>query len=367
MDQATDYKRQVNQLAARNQKLAGLLKESRVKLEQLFAEVNALAEPASTYGVFLGYSPTHSEVGTTAEVYTNGRTMQLKVSPNVEPGSLVAGQQVRLGDGFVVVEGCAPDSTGELATVVERLGDQRLIVANSSGEEKVVLLSQALREETRVPAGEIVLVDPKAAIALEKVEKTELSQLSLEEVPDVRYEDIGGLDEQISQIRDSVELPFIHPDLYHQYELQPPKGVLLYGPPGCGKTLIAKAVAHSLAQQLGSDGSSYFLNIKGPELLNKYVGETERRIRLIFERARELAQLSSDQPVVIFFDEMESIFRTRGSGVSSDMETTVVPQLLTELDGVESLSNVIVIGATNREELIDPAIMRPGPVSYTHL
>ena len=192
------------------------------------------------------------------------------------------------------------------------------------------------------------------------MEKTEVSQLSLEEVPDVRYEDIGGLDEQISQIRDSVELPFIHPDLYHQFELQPPKGVLLYGPPGCGKTLIAKAVAHSLAQQLGSEGTSYFLNIKGPELLNKYVGETERRIRLIFERARELAQLSADRPVVIFFDEMESIFRTRGSGVSSDMETTVVPQLLTELDGVESLSNVIVIGATNREELIDPAIMRPG-------
>ena len=360
MDEATDYKRQVSQLAARNQKLAGLLKESRVKLEQLFAELNALAEPASTYGVFLGYSPNHSEVGTTAEVYTNGRIMQLKVSPNVEPGSLSAGQQVRLGNGFVVVEGCPPERTGELATVVERLSQDRLIVANSSGEEKVVLLAQALREDTRVSAGEVILVDPKAAIALEKVEKTEVSQLSLEEVPDVRYEDIGGLDEQISQIRDSVELPFIHPDLYHQFELQPPKGVLLYGPPGCGKTLIAKAVAHSLAQQLGSEGTSYFLNIKGPELLNKYVGETERRIRLIFERARELAQLSADRPVVIFFDEMESIFRTRGSGVSSDMETTVVPQLLMELDGVESLSNVIVIGATNREELIDPAIMRPG-------
>ena len=316
MDEATDYKRQVSQLAARNQKLAGLLKESRVKLEQLFAELNALAEPASTYGVFLGYSPNHSEVGTTAEVYTNGRIMQLKVSPNVEPGSLSAGQQVRLGDGFVVVEGSPPERTGELATVVERLSQDRLIVANSSGEEKVVLLAQALREDTRVSAGEGVLVDPKAAIALEKVEKTEVTQLSLEEVPDVRYEDIGGLDEQISQIRDSVELPFIHPDLYHQYELQPPKGVLLYGPPGCGKTLIAKAVAHSLAQQLGSDGTSYFLNIKGPELLNKYVGETERRIRLIFERARELAQLSADRPVVIFFDEMESIFRTRGSGVS---------------------------------------------------
>ena len=358
MDEATDNKRQLSQLAARNQKLVELLQKSRAELEQLFAEVNALAEPASTYGVFLAYSPHQSEVGTTAEVYTNGRVMQLKVSPNVEPGSLQVGQQVRLGDGFVVVEGCAPTRTGELATVVERLDQRRAVVANSAGDNRVVLLAQALQESVR--AGEVVLLDTKASVAVEKVDQAEVSQLSLEEVPDVRYEDIGGLDEQISQIRDSVELPFIHPELYREYGLQPPKGVLLYGPPGCGKTLIAKAVANSLSTQMGGDGSSYFLNVKGPELLNKYVGETERRIRLIFERARELAQASADRPVVIFFDEMESIFRTRGSGVSSDMETTVVPQLLTELDGVEGLSNVVIIGATNREELIDPAIMRPG-------
>ena len=210
----------------------------------------------------------------------------------------------------------------------------------------------------RPRAGDTVLVDLKAGYVFEIIPKTEVARLVLEETPDATYADIGGLDTQIEQIHDAVELPFTHPQLYRDYQLHPPKGVLLYGPPGCGKTLIAKAVANSLASRVGDGESSYFINVKGPELLNKYVGETERRIRLIFERARELAE--AGRPVIIFFDEMDSIFRTRGSGVSSDMETTVVPQLLTELDGVESLSNVIVIGATNREELIDPAVLRPG-------
>lgn len=355
-------RRQIEQLAERNAKLAALLKDARTKLQQMLAEVDALAEPASTYGVFLGYSGRAHDSRRDAEVYTNGRAMRVKISPNLEPGSLQVGQQVRLGEGFVVVEGCAPVNTGALATLQERLGTDRAVVINSAGEEQVVLLGTVLRDTVR--AGDTLLVEPKSGVATERVHKTEVAQLTLEEVPDVSYEDIGGLDEQISLIRDSVELPFLHPELYRQYDLQPPKGVLLYGPPGCGKTLIAKAVAHSLSASLGATAPSYFLNVKGPELLNKFVGETERRIRLIFERARELASEptadGSQRPVIIFFDEMESIFRTRGSGVSSDMEATVVPQLLTELDGVEKLSNVIVIGATNREELIDPAIMRPG-------
>ena len=358
----TQLRRQIDQLSERNTKLAALLKDARVKLQQLLAEVDALAEPASTYGVFLGYSGRPHDSRRDAEVYTNGRVMRVKISPNLEPGSLQVGQQVRLGEGFVVVEACAPVNTGSLATLHERLGTDRAVITNSAGEEQVVVLAAHLRDEVR--AGDTLLIEPKSAVAAERVHKTEVAQLTLEEVPDVSYDDIGGLDEQISQIRDSVELPFLHPDLYRQYDLQPPKGVLLYGPPGCGKTLIAKAVAHSLSSSLGATAPSYFLNVKGPELLNKYVGETERRIRLIFERARELASEPSEdgslRPVIIFFDEMESIFRTRGSGVSSDMETTVVPQLLTELDGVEKLNNVIVIGATNREELIDPAIMRPG-------
>ena len=358
----TQLRRQMDQLSERNTKLAALLKDARVKLQQLLAEVDALAEPASTYGVFLGYSGRPQDSRRDAEVYTNGRVMRVKISPNLEPGSLKVGQQVRLGEGFVVVEGCAPVSTGSLGTLQERIGTDRAVVTNSAGEGQVILLAADLRDTVR--AGDTLLIEPKSAVASERVHKTEVAQLTLEEVPDVSYEDIGGLDEQISQIRDSVELPFLHPDLYRQFDLQPPKGVLLYGPPGCGKTLIAKAVAHSLSASLGATAPSYFLNVKGPELLNKFVGETERRIRLIFERARELASEQtadgSQRPVIIFFDEMESIFRTRGSGVSSDMETTVVPQLLTELDGVEKLNNVIVIGATNREELIDPAIMRPG-------
>ena len=358
MNVTTDLEKQVEQLSSRNVKLAGLLQESRDKLQQMLAEVNALSEPASTYGLFLGYSGRGHDSRRDAEVYTNGRPMRLKISPSLEPGILRVGQQVRLGDGFVVVEACNPPRIGALRTIVEVLGTERAIVATAAGEEEVIVLAEDLRSCVR--AGDTILIDSKAGLASEKVHKTEITQLSLEEVPDVSYSDIGGLEAQISQIRDSVELPFLHPELYRAYELAPPKGVLLYGPPGCGKTLIAKAVANSLAKHMGGASSSYFINVKGPELLNKFVGETERRIRLIFERARELASADATRPVIIFFDEMESIFRTRGSGVSSDMETTVVPQLLTELDGVEQLSNVIVIGATNREELIDPAIMRPG-------
>ncbi len=347
-----DLNRKIQALNSRNAKLAQLLKGSREKLRDLSAQIDALAEPASTYGVFLD----HRGAGRDAEVFTGGRRMRLKVSPQVAAADLVPGTLVRLGDGSIVVEACGFENTGELAMLTERIGRRRALVANHTGDERLVRLAEPLVDTAR--AGDTLLIDSRAGFAFERIPKTEVSQLSLEEVPDVTYTDVGGLDAQINQIQDAVELPFSHPDLYRSYRLAPPKGVLLYGPPGCGKTMIAKAVANSLASRLGDGSPSYFLNVKGPELLNKFVGETERRIRLIFERARELA--SDGRPVIIFFDEMESIFRTRGSGVSSDMETTIVPQLLTEMDGVENLSNVIIIGATNREELIDPAILRPG-------
>ncbi|WP_257158228.1 proteasome ATPase [Corynebacterium cystitidis] len=347
-----ELKRTNQSLSSRNAKLAQLLRQSRDQLQDLHAQIDALGEPASTYGIFLA----GSHRGKEAEVFTSGRQMRLKVSPNIEPGTLEPGHLVRLGEGLVVVEACGFPTSGTLATLIEKVGTRRAIVADQLGNESLVHLTSPLRTKAR--AGDTVLIDAKAGYAVERVEKTEVSQLSLEQIPDVSYDDIGGLGPQIETIQDSVELPFSHPELYKQYELLPPKGLLLYGPPGCGKTLIAKAVANSLSQRIGDGGRAYFLNIKGPELLNKFVGETERRIRLIFERARELA--GEGRPVIIFFDEMESIFRTRGSGVSSDMETTVVPQLLTEIDGVEGISNVIVIGATNREELIDPAILRPG-------
>ncbi|WP_376780200.1 proteasome ATPase [Corynebacterium vitaeruminis] len=350
------FKRTASDLATRNTKLAELLKASRDKLKVLTLQLEEMAVPPSTYGTFLEFS----SGGKTAEVFTAGRKMRLMISPLVDQALLVPGVQVRLGEASQIVEACEFDTTGNLAVLSELIGADRALVTDHNGEERLVRLASPLLKNAQRPprAGDTVLIDAKAGYAFEIVPKTEVAKLALEEVPDVEYSDIGGLDDQIEQIQDAVELPFAHPELYRAYNLHPPKGVLLYGPPGCGKTLIAKAVANSLSSRLGTGGKSYFINVKGPELLNKFVGETERRIRLIFERARELA--SDGRPVIIFFDEMESIFRTRGSGVSSDMETTVVPQLLTELDGVEGISNVIVIGATNREELIDPAILRPG-------
>ncbi|QPK82360.1 proteasome ATPase [Corynebacterium qintianiae] len=347
-----ELKRENQAMSSRNKQLAELLKASRDKLNDLYAQLESLEEPANPYGVYLS----GSRKGLEAEIFTSGRRMRVKVSPNVAPGSLVPGALVRLGDGTVIVEACGFDTAGQLGTMVERIGTDRAVVADQQGAETLVHLAQPLLATAR--SGDTLLYDPRVGYAFERVPKTEVNQLSLEEVPDVTYADIGGLATQIETIRDSVELPFAHPELYRAYDLAPPKGLLLYGPPGCGKTLIAKAVANSLSNRIGDGGSAHFINVKGPELLNKFVGETERRIRLIFERARELA--SDGRPVIVFFDEMESIFRTRGSGVSSDMETTVVPQLLTEIDGVEDIANVIVIGATNREELIDPAILRPG-------
>ncbi|GAB3074710.1 proteasome ATPase [Corynebacterium aquatimens] len=347
-----ELKRKNAALGARNKQLSQVLQVTRDRFQGLTQQVDELAKPTCTYGVFLE----SFRGGKEADVFTGGRRLRVNISPNVEPTSLTPGVRVRLGEGAIVVEARGFSDTGTLATLVERVGGDRAIAADMQGSESLVHLTEKLQREAR--AGDTVLVDNRVGFAFEVIPKTEVAQLTLEEIPDVTYDDIGGLHEQIETIRDSVELPFMYPDLYKQYHLAPPKGLLLYGPPGCGKTLIAKAVANSLSARIGDGGSAHFLNIKGPELLNKYVGETERRIRLIFERARELA--GEGRPVIVFFDEMESIFRTRGSGVSSDMETTVVPQLLTEIDGVEDLANVIVIGATNREELIDPAILRPG-------
>ncbi|GAA3439972.1 proteasome ATPase [Kutzneria kofuensis] len=354
----------VSQLTERNTKLVDTLREARSQLLALREEVDRLAQPPSGYGVYLaGY-----EDGT-VDVFTAGRRMRVAVSPAVDGGTLKLGQSVRLNEALTVVETGGFERTGEVCILRELLNDYesgavRALVVGHADEERVVWLADPLVDAPLKP-GDSLLVDSKAGYAYERVPKAEVEDLVLEEVPDVDYRDIGGLFRQIEQIRDAVEMPFLHAELFHEYQLRPPKGVLLYGPPGCGKTLIAKAVANSLAKQVAAargddDGQakSYFLNIKGPELLNKFVGETERHIRLIFQRAREKA--SEGTPVIVFFDEMDSIFRTRGSGVSSDVETTIVPQLLAEIDGVEGLENVIVIGASNREDMIDPAILRPG-------
>jgi proteasome-associated ATPase len=361
----TEASERVSQLTERNAKLVDTLREARSQLLALREEVDRLAQPPSGYGVFL----TGHDDGT-VDVFTAGRRMRVSVSPAVENDSLCRGQSVRLNEALTVVEGGGYERIGEVSTLRELLTDDddkpsRALVVGHADEERVVWLADPLIASPLKP-GDSLLVDTKSGYAYERVPKAEVEDLVLEEVPDVDYSDIGGLFRQIEQIRDAVELPFLHAELFAEYELRPPKGVLLYGPPGCGKTLIAKAVANSLAKKVAAargdsapkDAKSYFLNIKGPELLNKFVGETERHIRLIFQRAREKA--SEGTPVIVFFDEMDSIFRTRGSGVSSDVETTIVPQLLSEIDGVEGLENVIVIGASNREDMIDPAILRPG-------
>jgi proteasome-associated ATPase len=358
-DRLTEAQTRAAGLTERNERLADTLREARDQMVALKQEIDRLAQPPSGYGVFLELF----EDGT-VDIFTAGRKLRVAVSPDVATAELQRGQEVMLNEAMNVVAARGHERAGEVVMLKELLeGGDRALVIGHTDEERVIHLSDLLRKQPLRP-GDSLLLEPRAAYAYEKVPKSEVEELVLEEVPDIDYSDIGGLTKQIEAIRDAVELPFLHAELFREHELKPPKGILLYGPPGCGKTLIAKAVANSLAKQIarvrGGDehGRSYFLNIKGPELLNKYVGETERHIRLVFQRAREKA--SEGTPVIIFFDEMDSIFRTRGSGVSSDVENTIVPQMLSEIDGVEGLENVIVIGASNREDMIDPAILRPG-------
>ncbi len=356
-EQVARLRAQVSQLAAQNDRLASTLRDARDQIVALKAEVDRLAQPPNTFGVYVA----PAEDGT-VEVVSSGRKMRVAVSPSVETADLQPGQEVMLNEAFNVVAARAFERTGEIVILKDVIDDDRALVVAHADEERVVQLSGPLREE-KLRVGDALMLEGRSGFVFEKIPRAEVEELVLEEVPDIDYSDIGGLSAQIEQIRDAVELPFLHPDLFREHGLKPPKGILLYGPPGCGKTLIAKAVANSLAKKAAEmrgvkESKSYFLNVKGPELLNKYVGETERHIRLIFARAREKA--GEGTPVVVFFDEMDSLFRTRGSGVSSDVETTIVPQLLSEIDGVERLENVIVIGASNREDMIDPAILRPG-------
>ena len=352
-----ETKGQLAQAVSQNEKLTYTLREAREHIATLRDEVDKLTQPPSGYGTVLGFNDDE-----TVDVHASGRKMRVAVQPELQ-GQLERGQEVVLNESFNIVLARRPERTGEIATIKEVLGDgERAMIVGRADENRVVELGDGLLDSP-LRSGDTVLFEPRAGIILERLPRPEVEDLVLEEVPDVSYNDVGGLDDQIEQITDAVELPFVHQGLFSEYDLPAPKGILLYGPPGCGKTLIAKAVANSLAKKVAEvsgdhEARSYFLNIKGPELLNKYVGETERQIRLVFQRAREKSE--QGWPVIVFFDEMESLFRTRGSGISSDIESTIVPQLLAEIDGVETLKNVIVIGASNREDLIDPAILRPG-------
>lgn len=353
-----ETKGQLAHAVAQNEKLSYTLREAREHISALREEVDKLTQPPSAYGVVVGKNDDE-----TIDVLTSGRKMRVNLHPEIDVEGLERGAEVVLNESFNVVLARRPDVTGEVVAVKEVLDDGvRALVVGRADEERVCELADAVRGMHLRP-GDTMRLDPRSNLLLERLPRPEVEDLLLEEVPDIAYGDIGGLDDQIEQIADAVELPFLYQDLFAEHQLPAPKGILLYGPPGCGKTLIAKAVANSLAKKVaardgGEKGRSYFINIKGPELLNKYVGETERQIRLVFQRAREKSE--EGWPVIVFFDEMDSMFRTRGSGISSDMESTIVPQLLAEIDGVEGLRNVIVIGATNREDLIDPAILRPG-------
>ncbi len=353
-----ETKGQLAQAVSQNEKLSYTLREAREHIAALRDEVEKLTQPPSAYGTLLGTNDDG-----TVDVFSGGRKMRVAVHPDLGTTDLVRGAEVVLNESLNVVLARTPEMTGEVVTFKELLDDgDRAMIVGRADEERVAELADSLKGR-KIRAGDSVLQDGRSGLLLEVLPRPEVEELVLEEVPDISYDDVGGLDSQIEQITDAVELPFVHHDLFADYRLPAPKGILLYGPPGCGKTLIAKAVANSLAKKVAEvsgdkQARSYFLNIKGPELLNKYVGETERQIRLVFQRAREKSE--EGWPVIVFFDEMDSLFRTRGTGISSDMESTIVPQLLAEIDGVETLKNVIVIGASNREDLIDPAILRPG-------
>ena len=340
-----------------NQRLITTLRDAREQIVALKAEVDRLGEPPCGFGTFI-----EAHEDGSVDIVASGRKLRVAVSPGVGVDSLLPGQEVVLNESMNIVGKREYEVVGEIVTFKEMLGTDRCVVVANADEERVMRIGSPLHE-VRLRAGEALLCDMRSGYVVEQVPRAEVEELVLEEVPDIDYTRIGGLGSQIDSIRDAVELPYLHAELFAEHDLRAPKGILLYGPPGCGKTLIAKAVANSLAKKVAEktghlEAKSYFLNIKGPELLNKYVGETERHIRLVFQRAREKA--SEGMPVIVFFDEMDSLFRTRGSGVSSDVENTIVPQLLSEIDGVESLENVIVIGASNREDMIDPAILRPG-------
>ncbi len=354
--QHQESRHQLDLTQQKNERLVSSLQEAKTQIDALRQEVEKLTAPPSTFAIY--YSTNRDG---TVNVSLGGRKLRVNLHPSIQSDSLKTGQEVILNEGLNIIEVRDYDPQGEIVHLKQLLDDGRAVVSLHFDDERVVEISDALKQQP-LSVGDHLLFEPRSGYLTEKLPKGEMDELIIEEVPDIHYDQIGGLSKELEHVKDAVELPFLHPELFAEHQLTPPKGLLLYGPPGCGKTLIAKAVANSIAKKLGhlkgKEVRSYFLHIKGPELLNKYVGESERQIREVFAKAKEKA--SHGNPVIVFFDEMDALFRTRGTGISSDIESTIVPQFLSEIDGVESLRDVIVIGASNRQDLIDPAVLRPG-------
>src|SRR3954451_2274177 len=243
-EQVARLRAQVGQLAAQNDRLASTLRDARDQIVALKAEVDRLAQPPNTFGIYVG----PAEDGTGEGMSSRGQ-MRVAVSPSVTLEELRPGQEVMLNEAFNVVAARTFERTGEIVILKDVIDDERDLVVAHADEERVVQLSGPL-QSGKLRVGDALMLEPRSGFVFEKIPRAEVEELVLEEVPDIDYSDIGGLAAQIEQIRDAVELPFLHPDLFREHGLKPPKGILLYGPPGCGKTLIAKAVANSLAKKV---------------------------------------------------------------------------------------------------------------------